>query len=144
MSSSFSVEHALFVPRQLLFDAWTQPDQVLAWLPPVGAVDAAAQIDARDGAPFEVSWRDPQASEPATRVALRGRFAAIDAPTRFSLLLSNGGAGDGVRLDVEFRGAGDSSRVVMAAAGYAEGTADAQAIEWRSRLERLEAFFSVI
>jgi hypothetical protein len=76
-------------------------------------------------------------------VALRGRFTAIDAPSRFSILQSGSSGGDGARLDVEFCGAGDSSRVVMSAAGF-DGAADAQAIEWRARLERLEAFFSVI
>src|SRR5688572_19166017 len=56
-----TIDHATFtitfqrtlpVPREDVFDAWTEPEQLAAWWDPTGAPLAVCEIDPRPGGAF--------------------------------------------------------------------------------------------
>ena len=67
-------------PRQLVFDAWTQPELLRQWYGPLGWQLTTCEIDLRAGGRFLFVLQRPNRAD----MALRGTFQAVDAPTRLA------------------------------------------------------------
>ncbi len=64
-------------PRELIFDSWTQPEQVLCWWDPTGAPLAECEIDLRRGGAFKFVYQTLAGAHPFT-----GLYREIARPTR--------------------------------------------------------------
>ena len=67
-------------PRQLVFDAWTQPKLLRQWYGPRGWQLTTCEIDLRAGGRFLFVLQRQNRAD----MALRGTFQAVDAPTRLA------------------------------------------------------------
>ena len=63
-------------PREDVFEAWTQPDQLAAWWDPSGARLSECAIDLRPGGAFKFVNQDSAHSPP-----FAGVYRAIEAPS---------------------------------------------------------------
>ncbi|MEQ9814772.1 MAG: SRPBCC family protein [Azospirillaceae bacterium] len=64
-------------PRNLVFSAWTDPDQIQAWFGPEGMAIETREIDLRPGG----IWRFDMVAANGTRYDNRMRFLRIEPPT---------------------------------------------------------------
>jgi uncharacterized protein YndB with AHSA1/START domain len=113
-------------PRERVFEAWMDPDQLRRWLAPPEGHSPSAEVDPRVGGEFRVSMKSP-AMIPFARlpgpytelVHMVGRYVEIQRPER--LVFTVGWEGfPTMRLDreattvtVEFRALGDETEVVL-------------------------------
>lgn len=138
MGEPLIVEHTLFVPRELVFDAWTDAGQVGAWFVPDAARGGAAMVTAEPGGGFEVAWTDSDGS--GRRES--GRFTRVTAPAALALTLDGDYGGGDLSLTLhDERGA---CRLVLRQTGVEDDAMERVRAEWQARFERLEAYFSVI
>jgi uncharacterized protein (TIGR03086 family) len=67
-------------PRQMVFDAWTQPELLRQWYGPRGWQLTTCEMDLRAGGRFLFVLQRPNRPD----MALRGTYQAVDAPTRLA------------------------------------------------------------
>jgi uncharacterized protein YndB with AHSA1/START domain len=71
----------LDAPREAVFDAWTDPDQITAWFGPTGMKIVTHEIDIRPGG----IWRFDMVAADGTRYDNRMVFRIIDRPYRIEV-----------------------------------------------------------
>lgn len=67
-------------PRDLVFEAWTQPEHVKLWFGPRGYSLSVCEIDLRVGGGFRYVLRSPDGSA----TTMRGEYREIVAPDRLA------------------------------------------------------------
>ncbi|MFG1820220.1 TIGR03086 family metal-binding protein [Kribbella sp. NPDC049174] len=77
-SRDLVITRTFAAPRQLVFDAWTQPELLRRWYGPRGWHLTTCEIDLRAGGRFLYLLQRPNRAD----MALRGTYQAVDAPTR--------------------------------------------------------------
>jgi uncharacterized protein YndB with AHSA1/START domain len=65
-------------PREMVFDAWTQPDRLMRWWAPAGCTTPACTVDLRPGGAFHFCMRTPDGLE----IWGLGTYREIVAPER--------------------------------------------------------------
>jgi uncharacterized protein YndB with AHSA1/START domain len=68
-------------PRSLVYDAWTDPDQIQAWFGPEGMAIETKEIDLRPGG----VWRFDMVAPDGTRYTNRMVFLRMEAPARIEV-----------------------------------------------------------
>ncbi len=140
MTASIVIERPLFVPRQLVLDAWIEPAQLTAWYPPDGSSDPLAAVDPEPGGGFEVSWM----SVDGHREREVGRFVAVRMAEGFELALADSDPALPRPLVLKvFEQDGAGALSVTRELTPGDDPAECRA-RWEARLERLEAYFSAI
>lgn len=140
MSQSPTVSRELYLPREPVFEAWTEAEHLAVWYPPAGAADAAAVVEPFRGGRFEVTWQ--RADGAAT--GERGRVEAIEAPARLVLTMdAEELSGPASELAVTFTDGVDVCRIDVRQACADPSSASFRAV-WEARLDRLEQYFSVV
>jgi uncharacterized protein YndB with AHSA1/START domain len=130
----------LFVPRELVFDAWTQEEHLVQWYSPRPQMPRASRLDARPGGRFVLAWED---ADGATGVD-EGEFVAISRPQGFVCTLGPPGHPAG-RLEVKLIDLGGACRIDLRHEGFASAAArDERQRLWNALLDRLEGYFTVI
>jgi uncharacterized protein YndB with AHSA1/START domain len=76
------VEGTFTVPRQTLFDALTQPDQLKHWMSAGGMTLSEAHVDGRVGGMFRYVFKRPDGRP----IEVRGAYRTFDPPTGFTYL----------------------------------------------------------
>ena len=82
----FSLTHAFNAPRERLWKAWTERDQLLQWFTPKSFTMTAANLDLRPGGAFHYCQRSPDGKEmwgkfvyreivPSSRIVLVSSFS---------------------------------------------------------------------
>lgn len=71
----------LDAPRALVFDAWTDPDQITAWFGPAGMTIETHEIDIREGG----TWRFDMVAADGTRYDNRMTFLRVERPHRIEV-----------------------------------------------------------
>jgi uncharacterized protein YndB with AHSA1/START domain len=67
---------AFAAPRQIVFDAWTNPESLAQWWGPLGFTSTVHELDPREGGAIRLHMRGPNGVEhPMT-----GQFVKIDPP----------------------------------------------------------------
>ena len=132
MSDGLDLERELFVPAELVFEVWTRPEHLAAWYPGDGErLSATAQPRG-----FELRTADG---------ALLERVEEVDAQQASALRWRVRRGGDALELSVEFSGGGGTCTLSLDERGFAGAAErDLRHDVWGRRLERLEAYFSVI
>ncbi len=104
------------VPSQRVYEAFTDPEQLLRWMGPEGFTATRAEVDLRIGGSCDI-WvsRD---GEPAG--SFHWEFAEIDPPNRLVFSFAFGGPGEEIeehrsRMTLEFRenGAGSTELTLV-------------------------------
>jgi uncharacterized protein YndB with AHSA1/START domain len=120
-------------PRELVFAAWTDPDQVASWFGPEGVnvVPGSVAIDLRVGGRYELMMG---------QFALKYEIVALEPP-RLLVLRSDPipevGIHDGTITRVELHDHGDRTRMTLSDGPYTEAT-HAEA-GWHAAFGKLEA-----
>lgn len=132
MDDGLNLERELFVPAELVFEAWTRSEHLAGWYPGDGErLEATAQPDG-----FELRAADGGVLE---------TIEQIDAEPSRMLRWQVRRDGEALELEVGFAGGGGTCTLSLHQHGFSAATErDRQDGLWRRRLERLEAYFSVI
>lgn len=62
-SARFSTTRTLNAPRELVFQAWTQPEHLTRWMSPAGMTQVSTSLDLRPGGLFHYGLSTPQGQE---------------------------------------------------------------------------------
>ena len=78
MVREISITRIFAAPRDLVWRAWTEADQLAQWFMPHGFTVPACDMDLRPGGKFTMTVRGPDGTESPTG----GEFREIDPPER--------------------------------------------------------------
>jgi uncharacterized protein YndB with AHSA1/START domain len=73
-----------WAPRQLVFDAWTDPERLARWWGPNEMTNPVCEMDPRVGGAWRIVMRTPDGTE----YPMSGTILEIDAPERLVLSMS--------------------------------------------------------
>jgi uncharacterized protein YndB with AHSA1/START domain len=62
-SDSFVISRVFAAPRELVFEAWTDPEHLVRWFGPKGFTMPACSLDLRPGGIFHYSMKSPDGHE---------------------------------------------------------------------------------
>lgn len=79
----YLISRVLDAPRQQVFDAWIDPDQLSQWWGPHGYTNPACEIDARVGGAYRIVMRDAD----GTDYPVKGVYREILAPLQLEMTL---------------------------------------------------------
>jgi uncharacterized protein YndB with AHSA1/START domain len=135
-----TLSRALFVPRELVFDAWTQEEHLTQWYSPQADMPRSGRLDARLGGRFALAW---EAADGVIQVD-EGAFLAIRRPEGFECVLGPPGSAAGL-LTVTLVDLGGTCRIELRQDGFADaGALEARRRIWEALLDRLESYFAAI
>lgn len=146
MSTVVTLSRELYLPRELVFDAWLQAEHVAQWYAPADATVEAVAIEPQPGGRFEIRWRgaDGETSHH------QSRFRTVSRPVGFECVFACGSADDGAaesaeaRLRVSLRDEQDACTVDVRCEGLADSDVRHWRESWDARLDRLVSYFSSI
>lgn len=127
-------------PPEVLFRAWTEPEQLKRWWGPGGFTVPECAIDLRPGGRYRIVMQPP---DRAAHV-LSGTYIAVEPPTRLVYTWSFDGtqADDGAEslVTVEFRAVGDETEVTVLQERLPnQPSRDMHRDGWKGSLDRLRA-----
>lgn len=123
------VERVLQAVPGEVFDAWTTPSRMAAWMSPVGA--AEAEVDLRVGGSFRVVMVE-------ARIEHTGEYLEIDPPRRLVFTwVSPFAGGESSVVTVELHPHEDGTRVVLTHERLPENVVDGHRDGWGTMIERL-------
>lgn len=134
----------LYVPRDLVFDAWTDERQLSGWYLDADCTVQQLQVRATVGGTWSLAWTDRQGAA----FAETGTFEALDRPAGLSCGLRLSGPAErtcDTRLTLGLVDLGGACRIELQHGGFpSEAWRDRYAALWSRRLDNLLDFFSVI
>jgi uncharacterized protein YndB with AHSA1/START domain len=74
----FLLSRLFDAPRELVFEAWTDPKQMARWWGPKGFTNPVCEMDVRPGGPYRIVMRSPEGAE----YPLKGIFHEIVKPVK--------------------------------------------------------------
>jgi uncharacterized protein YndB with AHSA1/START domain len=135
------LRHDLYVPRELVFDVWTQEEHLTQWYSPSPAQQRTVRLDPAPGGRFALAWWND--GGPVT--VDEGEFVEIRRPEGFSCRLGAPGAVSAGHLEVKLLERHGACRIEVTQDGFGSLEArDARLQVWRALLSRLEGYFSAI
>jgi uncharacterized protein YndB with AHSA1/START domain len=144
MVTGLTLTRELFVPRELIFQAWTEADHLSGWYAPAGGFAREVSVDARPGGEYLLAWTD----DAGIRYVQRGVFHVVDRPAGFRCTQwLEGGFSEhyATQVVVSMAETGGSSRIEIRQEGFPSVVArEAQKLLWEALLDQLEAYFSAI
>lgn len=113
-NTSITIRRTINAPRQRVFDAWTQPEQLMNWWRVSPAMHTViAEVDLKVGGKYRLGMRDPEQAGPFT---VGGEFVEITRPERLVYTWSweTPGMYEGETLvTVEFIEKGEATELVL-------------------------------
>jgi uncharacterized protein YndB with AHSA1/START domain len=104
------VRRTINAPAARLFDAWTEPAQLLAWWGPAGVECSAAEVDLRVGGLYRIANRFPD----GTVLWISGEFERIERPHTLIYTWRIGApTGPAERVTVRFEPQGTATEVLI-------------------------------
>lgn len=144
MAHTLTLSRELFVPRNLVFQVWTEVEHLSAWYSSAADCTREATADARAGGQYLFVWTTPDGN----RFAQSGEYRAVDPPAGFRCSQHYEKGFDGAlstELSVALADAAGSTRIDIQQHGFPTETSRDSARElWADLLDQLEAYFSVI
>lgn len=155
MSQTPTLARELYLPREVVFDAWTQREHLSQWYPPSDGRVGQVVVEAVPAGRFEVNWTD------ASGAVVRewGTFEEITPPEGFVCAMADRLSTSPERaatLHLTLEDRVDACRIVLALHGrpdrlsgltaphLRESYREAFRQQWERRLDRLESYFSAI
>src|SRR3954466_5885567 len=107
---SLVVRRTIPATVERVFDAWTQPEQVMRWWGPRGVRCVGAELDMRVGGRYRIGNALPD----GTILWIAGEFEVVEPPHKLVYSWSLG-QGDGApeRVTVRFEPKGDACEVIV-------------------------------
>lgn len=130
-------------PREEVFRAWTEPEQLRRWWGPGEFRCPEAEVDLRPGGTYRLVMQ-PTAGDP---FVLAGTYREVEPPVRlvYTWRWETGPAADGSEslVTVEFRDRGPSTELVLTHSDFpaSHGPAPYQ-MGWEGGLEKFEQMFT--
>jgi uncharacterized protein YndB with AHSA1/START domain len=129
-------------PREEVFRAWTDPEELKRWFGPGEFTIPEAELDVRPGGAYEIVMQAPDGNQ----MRLKGVYREIAPPERlvftWSWSLMWDGATDSV-VTVEFRDAGGATEVVLTHGDFeSDDELAPYAGGWESGLDKLVRAFA--
>lgn len=124
-------------PRERVFRAWTDPDELKRWWGPGRFTTPHAEIDLRPGGRYALVMQPPDGAP----LHLTGTYLQVRPPERlvYTWRWEDGVPETGETLvEVEFRDRGDQTEVIVVHRGFPEGSPqDPYRQGWQSGLSKL-------
>jgi uncharacterized protein YndB with AHSA1/START domain len=127
-------------PREIVFRAWVDPDQIAAWWAPEECEipRETVEVDARDGGRIYFSM-----VEAARGVVYRVRFDIVEISEPNLLVLASDpepeiGLAHPMRTRVVFEAEGDGTRVTVTQGPHTDEMRNRAGAGWRGSLDKLE------
>jgi len=138
---TLQVRRTIRAPRQRVFDAWTQAEELKRWHAPGPLTVSLAEIDLRPGGAYRIHMRAPDGNE--HRVT--GVYREVDPPKR--VVYTWGWEGEHIVKDsvvtIEFHDLGGATEVVLTHAGIFDDTERAGHEKgWTAIMDKFEATYS--
>ena len=139
MPERIEVRRVVQAPRERLFQAWTDADELMRWWGPMGLEPAGASVDLRVGGRYRISMR-PAGGEPAHAF---GEFHEVEPPRRLVYTWAwEGGEFDGLSatlVTVEFRSRGaQATEIVLTHERLEPEAVEAHRAGWADSLARVD------
>jgi uncharacterized protein YndB with AHSA1/START domain len=132
-------------PRERLWQAWADPEQMKAWFAPAPWKLSIQKMDFRKGGTFKMAMHGPEGESHG----FSGTYAEVSAPSRLVWIGKFAeGPVDQVRTEVEFTAQGKKTRVVVRQT-YTPVTPETKPFidganpGWNMTLNQLDAFVSL-
>jgi uncharacterized protein YndB with AHSA1/START domain len=124
-------------PRERVFRAWTDPDELKRWWGPGRFTTLHAEIDLRPGGRYLLVMQPPD----GTPLRLAGTYREVQPPERlvYTWRWEDGVPETGETLvEVEFRDRGDQTEIMVVHRGFPAGSPqDPYRLGWQSGLGKL-------
>lgn len=142
MPQALTFTRDLYLPRDLVFEAWTQAEHVGQWYAPDGCPVTSVVVEPRERGRFELAWTDPA----GVPVREAGEFERFSRPEGFVCRMNMPAAAQPVSscLRLTLDDAVDACRVELRVEDVPAPEAAAVRELWEARLDRLEAYFAAI
>ena len=142
MSGEVRIERVIDAPREAVFRAWTDPDELRRWWGPGEYVTRHAEVDLRPGGAYLLVIQAAE-GEP---MQLAGTFHEVTPPERlvYSWRWVRGWSDPAESIvTVEFEELGERTRVLLVHGGLEDSPApDGYRMGWESGLDKLAATFT--
>jgi uncharacterized protein YndB with AHSA1/START domain len=130
-------------PREDVFRAWTEPEQIRRWWGPGEFTCPAAEIDLRPGGSYRLEMQ-PTSGDP---FVVGGTYLEVEPPARlvYTWRWETGPAADGSesRVRVEFNERGDRTELVLTHTDFPESHGPAPYQRgWEGVMDKFAALFA--
>ena len=103
------VRRRMPAPREVVYEAWTDPEGLRNWMCPGDVISADASLDVRVGGSFRITMRSKEQVHEHI-----GTYQVVDPPAKLSFTWSGGNvASDTTLVTVEFIAQGNESELVI-------------------------------
>jgi uncharacterized protein YndB with AHSA1/START domain len=111
------VRRRMPAPREIVYEAWTDPRGLREWMCPGDVISAEASLDVRVGGSFRITMRsNDQVHEHV------GTYQVVEPPAKLSFTWSGGNTGSEITLvTVEFIAQGAESELVITHEQFTKG-----------------------
>ena len=136
---TITVTHVFDAPRAVVFDAWTDPDQVARWFGPPGweAPRDSVEIDARVGGAFKLRMMKPGSE---MEYWIQYEIIELHAPELLVLKsepMPQMGLHHPTITRVEFEDDGDRTRMTLTDGPFPEQGGRGASAAWKAAFEKL-------
>jgi uncharacterized protein YndB with AHSA1/START domain len=130
-------------PREDVFRAWTEPEQIRQWWGPGEFTCPQAEVDLRPGGAYRLAMQ-PATGDP---FIVAGTYLEVEPPARllYTWRWETGPAADGSesRVRVEFNARGDQTELVLTHTDFPASHGPAPyRMGWEGGLDKFEALFA--
>jgi uncharacterized protein YndB with AHSA1/START domain len=130
-------------PREEVFRAWTEPEQIRRWFGPGEFTCPEAEVDLRPGGAYKLAMQ-PTAGD---SFIVGGTYREVEPPSRlvYTWRWESGPAADGSEslVMVEFNALGEQTELVLTHTDFPEGHGPAPyQMGWDGGLDKFEALFA--
>lgn len=144
----FVIERVFDAPRELVFRAWTDPQQVAVWWGPHHFTNPRCEVDARPGGSIHIDMRGPDGAVHP----MKGEFLEVEEPSRLVFVSSaiedeEGNFALTVRTTVTFADLEGKTQLIMhaevlKAEDEARWALDGMEEGWNQSLQKLAGFLA--
>lgn len=125
-------------PRELVFKAWSQPEQVVRWWGPKGFTTPSCRMDVRPGGSYRTVMRSPEGKEHV----MRGSYREVVPPGRLVMTFAwedaDGRTGHETMVEVLFEDVAGGTRLTFRHGAFETVAARDQHLEgWTRFMESL-------
>ena len=135
-TTALQVTRQFAAPRERVFRAWTDAEQMKHWCAPSDDYETTAEVDLRVGGQYRIRMEHKNGN---VNVAY-GEYREVSPPEKLVYTWSwENGMATGTLVTVEFRDLGGSTEVILTHIRFADSDArDKHAAGWGGCLGRLE------
>jgi uncharacterized protein YndB with AHSA1/START domain len=142
-ATEIAVSRTFDAPREMVFHAWTDPDQIPHWWGPehFTVPRESVHVDLRPGGRYELTMVDPAGNQ----YPVRQSITEVEPPSLLVFVhepVPEHGLMESVHTRVEFRQANGATRVDITSGPYSAEMGPNAAQGWEQQFDKLERLLS--